>query len=93
MQDETKLKGLIRALALTEEREIDCSTCLDLVPAYIERELSGADAPAEMPALRQHLAVCRDCLEEYEALRDLARLEREGGLPDRDALLRSLEQG
>ncbi len=87
-----RVKQLLEAISLTQDEEIDCSTCLDLVPIYVDRELAGADAARELPALRQHLAVCRECLEEYEALRDLALLEAAGGLPDRDELLRELRR-
>ncbi len=87
-----RVQQLLEAIALTQDDEIDCSTCLDLVPIYVDRELAGADPARELPALRQHLAVCRECLEEYEALRELARLEAAGGLPGREELLRQLRQ-
>ena len=86
-----RVKQLLEAIALTQDDEIDCSTCLDLVPIYVDRELAGADPARELPALRQHLAVCRECLEEYEALRELARLEAAGGLPGREELLRQIQ--
>jgi hypothetical protein len=85
-----QLKGFLRSTYLTTDEEIDCSTCLDLVPIYVDQELDGLDPNPEMPALVQHLAVCRDCFEEYESLRHLAEAERTSGIPDRDELLRQL---
>jgi hypothetical protein len=43
-----------------------------------------------MPSVHQHLALCQDCFEEYEALLDLARVDGDDGLPDRSTLLRKL---
>jgi hypothetical protein len=87
------LARLLRNVELTQEEEIDCTTCLDRVPAYVDRELAGADAAAEMPDLHLHLAQCGDCFEEYEALRDLVALDWSGGIPDRDGLLKQLAAG
>jgi hypothetical protein len=65
----------------TQDDEISCSECFDGVSHFVELELAGADVVAEMPQLKQHLDQCPACREEYETLRDLARLENEGGLP------------
>ena len=39
-----------------------------------------------MPQLKQHLNQCRACRDEYEALRDLRRLEEKGEMPSLDDL-------
>jgi len=91
--DDRPLTELVRGVYLTPDVEIDCSTCLDQVAAYVDTELSGQDAAREMPDLHRHLALCGDCREEYEALRDLAALEAAGGLPDRSTLLNQLDAG
>lgn len=70
----------------TEDKEISCSECFDLVSHFVEVELSGLDAAASMPPLKQHLDQCPACREEYETLRDLQRLENEGNLPSVDDL-------
>ena len=70
----------------TEEQEISCSECFDLVSHFVEVELSGEDAPGKMPKLRQHLDQCSACHEEYETLRELRRLEMEDQLPSVDDL-------
>lgn len=92
MEEERQVKRLVQAAYLTEDEEIDCSTCLELVPIYVDRELAGRDAAREMPSLRQHLAVCAECLDEYEALRDLAALDAREGLPERADLLRQIDE-
>ena len=70
----------------TQEEEISCSECFDLVSHFVELELAGQDAAAKMPQLKQHLNQCAACREEYETLRDLQRLENEGKLPSADDL-------
>lgn len=70
----------------TQDEEISCSECFDLVSHFVEVELSGTDAVARMPKVKQHLDQCPACRTEYETLRDLQRLENEGKLPSVDDL-------
>lgn len=70
----------------TQDEEISCSECFDLVSPFVEMELSGKDAVAKMPQVKQHLDQCPACHAEYETLRDLQRLENEGKLPSVDDL-------
>jgi hypothetical protein len=70
----------------TQDEEISCSECFDLVSHYVEVELAGDDAVAKMPQLKQHLDQCPACREEYETLRDFRHLENKGELPSRDDL-------
>ena len=93
MREDRQRAGLLRAIQLTQNVEIDCTTCLDRVPVYVERVLSGAIAAQDMPDVHVHLALCQDCHEEYEALRDLAELEASGGLPEISSLLHQLQHG
>ncbi len=65
----------------TQEDEISCSECFDLVSHFVELELSSGDAAARMPKLKQHLDQCPACRAEYETLRDLHELENKGDLP------------
>lgn len=74
----------------TQDEEISCSECFDLVSRFVEVELSGDDAAAKMPQLKQHLTQCGTCRQEYETLRDLARLEKDDQLPSIDDLKDSL---
>ena len=70
----------------TQEEEISCSECFDMVSHFVEVELSGEDAAAGMPLLKQHLDQCPACHAEYEVLRDLQRLENDNELPSLDDL-------
>jgi hypothetical protein len=74
----------------TRDEEISCSACFDFVSQYVEVELSGEDAAAQMPQLRQHLDQCPACRAEYETLRDLQELENKGELPSLGDLQDSL---
>jgi hypothetical protein len=76
----------LRNIYKTQENEISCTECFDLVSRLVDLEISGQDAAASMPLLKQHLDQCRACREEYEALRDLRRLEEQGGIPTLDDL-------
>ena len=70
----------------TQDEEISCTECFDLVSPFVELEASGQDAFTKLPQVKQHLDQCRACREEYEALREIRRLEDEGNLPSLDDL-------
>lgn len=53
--------------------ELTCEQCFDLLDVYVEQELAGADADQHVPGMREHLAGCPACAEEYQSLRDLLR--------------------
>ncbi len=70
----------------TQDEELSCSECFDVVSHFVELELSGTDAAARLPKVKQHLDQCPACHAEYETLRDLQRRENEGKLPSVDDL-------
>jgi hypothetical protein len=76
----------LRNIYETQEEEISCTECFDLVSGFVELEISGQDAVARMSKLKQHLNQCKACRDEYEALRDFRQLEEKGGLPSLDDL-------
>jgi hypothetical protein len=76
----------LRNIYATQDQEISCTECFDLVSGFVELEASGQDAAARMPQVKQHLNQCQACRDEYEALRDLRQLEEKGGLPLSDDL-------
>jgi len=63
-----ELTALLEALTLTQEEELDCDGCLALVGQFAEAELSGKTPAEALQRVRQHLAICGDCREEYETL-------------------------
>jgi hypothetical protein len=81
-----RFERLLQNISRTEEDEISCSECFDLVSHFVDVELAGENAVAQMPKLKQHLDQCAACREEYQTLRDLGRLDNEGGLPSLDEL-------
>lgn len=63
-----ELAGLLRLVGLTHDKEINCEQCLALVAEFAEHELSGKSVPEGLKMVEQHLSVCSECREEYEAL-------------------------
>jgi predicted anti-sigma-YlaC factor YlaD len=55
-------------IAETREEEIGCDECFEEVDRFIEMELSGLDAAQAMPLVQEHLKICGECREEFEAL-------------------------
>jgi len=80
----------LRNIYKTQEEEISCTECFDLVSHFVELEISGENAVAKMPLLKQHLDQCGACREEYQMLLALARFENEGGAPTLDELKDSI---
>lgn len=64
-----EIDRLVRLLGDTQESEIHCEQCLALVAEFAERRLEGRSIAAGMAAVEQHLAICDECREEYDALR------------------------
>jgi predicted anti-sigma-YlaC factor YlaD len=82
--NDDQLERLLRSLADTEDEELSCSECFDLIAAYADLEVNRQDPAATFPQLGQHLRQCGVCREEYEVLCDLARLEAAGQSPSGD---------
>ena len=63
-----ELEGLLRLVGLTNDKEINCEQCLALVAEFAEHELAGKSVPEGLKMVEQHLSVCSECREEYQAL-------------------------
>jgi hypothetical protein len=59
--------------------ELGCDECFEVLDAYVELELAGAGADAQMPLMRAHLAGCSACRDDHDSL--LALLLAEPGKP------------
>ncbi|HJR51826.1 MAG TPA: hypothetical protein VJ794_12010 [Gemmatimonadales bacterium] len=70
-----QLERLVGLVARTEDQELSCSQCFDQLPQYVDLEIAGEAPTARLPRFEQHLHQCAVCREEYEVLRELARLE------------------
>jgi hypothetical protein len=64
--------GILRVLdEVPAEAEISCTELFSKLDEYVEREVDQRDAAVLMPLIREHLDVCPECCEEYEALLDV----------------------
>ena len=62
------VENLVRRLQITHEGELSCDEVFALVDEYAEADLRGEDVASLKPLIRQHLDMCRECEEEYQAL-------------------------
>lgn len=63
--------GILRVLDEVPVEEISCGELFTKLDEYVEREVDQKDAAYIMPVIREHLDVCPECCEEYEALLDV----------------------
>lgn len=62
------LRKLLEQIVRTQERELHCGEVFALLDQYVEAVAAGQDPSSLMPLVKDHLELCPDCLEEYEAL-------------------------
>jgi hypothetical protein len=67
LQDEVIVKFL-RILENVRDEEMSCDEMFVRLDEFVETEVKSHDAEKIMPLLREHLDMCPDCDEEYEAL-------------------------
>ncbi|SRR5258708_35436918 len=60
--------GFIRTLEQVRKEDIPCDEMYARLDQYVETEMKGMDMGRLMPLLQEHLEICTDCGEEYEAL-------------------------
>ncbi len=68
-----EVDDLMHLVGLTKDDEINCEECLAQVAEFAERELAGKPIPEALNCVQHHLAICAECHEEYEALRQALR--------------------
>ena len=76
--------GLVARILGPAGPEVTCERCFELLDRYVDLELAGGDADAELPGMRAHLEGCPACHEDHESLRDYvagAGGARDGGPP------------
>jgi hypothetical protein len=62
------VKRLVRAVMTTRSDEIGCEECFEQLDRFVEMKLAGKNAAEAMPLVQDHLDLCADCREEFEAL-------------------------
>lgn len=67
------LKRLVRGVLTTRPDEVGCDECFEQLDRFVEMTLAGKSAAEAMPLVQDHLARCRDCREEFEALLEALR--------------------
>jgi hypothetical protein len=48
--------------------ELGCEECFEVLDTYVELELAGASAAAQMPLMHAHLAGCSACRDDHDSL-------------------------
>jgi hypothetical protein len=81
-----RFEAWLRNIYRTQDVEISCTECFDLISAFVEAQVSGADVVAELPNVKQHLDQCRACRDEYKTLLDIRHIEENSELPSLQAL-------
>ena len=79
MMERPDLKQALGRLLGPADPEVGCDECFDQLDRYVELELAGARADAEIPGLRAHLEGCPACREEHESLYALVAADRWSG--------------
>ena len=65
---ESIFKAVVREIAETRDREIGCDECFEELDRFVTIQLSGLDTAEAMPLVQDHLQMCGECHEEFEAL-------------------------
>ncbi len=65
------VEGFLRVLDRVRAEDVTCDEVFTQLDEYVEKEMDGKDVARLMPLLREHLDMCSDCCDEYEALLDV----------------------
>jgi hypothetical protein len=63
--------SFLRVLETVREEGASCDEIFAKIDEYVEQEVDKKDAERLMPLIRNHLDLCNECEEEYEALLDV----------------------
>ena len=63
--------SFLRVLESVRGEEASCDEVYARMDEYVEKEVDRKDAAQLMPLVREHLDMCSECCEEYEALLDI----------------------
>ena len=61
--------------AKTHQNELDCQQVYEVVDVYAEMSARGEDVSEVLPMVKHHLEMCKDCLEEFDALMRILEAE------------------
>ncbi|HSD82318.1 MAG TPA: hypothetical protein VLG46_00575 [Anaerolineae bacterium] len=86
-----QFKQWLKRMYETSENEMNCEQFQASLPGLVDFEIAGGDVRAQFATALAHLRQCPDCAAEYEALREVARLELQGRLPQVEESLQKFE--
>lgn len=73
-QEELKDEVVVKFLQILEtlrEEEMSCAEMYAHIDEFVEREVKTHDAQKIMPLIQEHIELCSECCDEYEALLDV----------------------
>jgi hypothetical protein len=76
LPDEVVIKFL-QVLENIREEEMSCSEMYAHLDEFVEREVKSNDAEKIMPLIQEHIDLCPECCDEYEALLDVLEHTKE----------------
>jgi hypothetical protein len=71
------MKNMLEMIVHTQDRELICDEVHALIDQFAEMKIRGEDPARLMPFVQQHLDMCPDCREEYEALLEALHIDRQ----------------
>ncbi|HUI90072.1 MAG TPA: hypothetical protein VLX61_15240 [Anaerolineales bacterium] len=71
MLSDEVVERFLRVLEKIRREDVTCDEVFTQLDEFVENEVDGKDAARLMPLLREHLDICSDCCDEYEALLDI----------------------
>lgn len=66
--DREHLRWLVEAALVTREHELTCDESATLMDRYLEVALAATPIPTELLGVAEHLVICPECAEEFDAM-------------------------
>jgi len=76
IQDEIVLKFL-QVLENVRNEELSCEQMYAQLDEFVEHEVNSHDAAKIMPLIQEHIDMCPECCDEYQALLDVLENTKE----------------
>lgn len=67
----TPMEKVLTMLSATREEELTCDEVFAALDQFTELAARGEDVGRLMPLIQHHLGMCPDCMEEYNALKNI----------------------
>ncbi len=76
MKKET-FEYLVKSIFAVKESEILCGEFFELLPRFVDLQVSGQDAATTFPQVSHHLHQCPECNDVYLALLDATQADED----------------